>query len=83
MWYNVGKQIGKGWGLMEREEKILRKVEEAEHALWDALILLKKNKNKYKEYFEGAENAWVELTLVVERMREEYRLGKEVSKKCT
>ena len=55
------------------EEKILRKLEDAEHAVWDAYILTRDSKNKYKEYAEGVKRAWVELTIVVEKLRKEYR----------
>ena len=55
------------------EERILKKLEDAEHATWDAYILIRDSKNKYKEYSERVERAWVELTVVVEKMRKEYR----------
>ena len=55
------------------EERILKKLEDAEHATWKAYILTRDSKNKYKEHSERVERAWVELTVVVEKMRKEYR----------
>ena len=60
------------------EEKILRSLEEAEHKLWDAYIALKDKRDKYKEYFEETRMAWASLAVIVEEMRKEYRLKKEV-----
>ena len=49
------------------EERILKMLEDAEHAVWDAYVLLRDS--KYEEYSKGFEKAWVEITFIVEEIR--------------
>ena len=53
------------------EERILKMLEDAEHAVWDAYVLLRDSKSEYEEYSKGVEKAWVELTFIVEEIRKE------------